>query len=125
MSLAPELGSWTNVYGLGVTIISLINLDVYPKQVVFSQPKSPPVQIKDERRFYSHALKDLVMQCVAVETIDRIPLDQLMIQLSRHTNVTRRSALSEAKRARQLSGQRLLYPGRLSNAPILHSEPPS
>lgn len=75
------IGAHTNVWAIGATVISLMNLDVYPDS--YAPEKRHEPKIADEG-FYSSTLNTLVSSCVRWDPEDRITLPELRSRIDRH-----------------------------------------
>jgi hypothetical protein len=80
-----KLGSATNIWSLGASLISMCNRDHEPKTDFYSPEMSIPDFNDNAQRFYSQELRDLLAECVRYRGDDRIGPQALLDSISRLT----------------------------------------
>ena len=74
------LNSSTNVWGLGITLLSVMNNDIPPRLAFEDINRSMP-RWQDAALYYSPELRNLVMRCVAFRQADRPTLGNLRVEI--------------------------------------------
>ncbi|KAK6424303.1 hypothetical protein LTR95_016418 [Oleoguttula sp. CCFEE 5521] len=90
--LAPEqnghdsmpLCTHTNIYGIGITLMALMNLDRETGRDIDWDRDRKPV-FDDTAKLYTESLGELVSQCIYFDVQDRISLENLRARLEEHT----------------------------------------
>jgi len=90
-----KLGSATNIWSVGASIISICNRESDPKTDPYSPEMSIPTFNANARDKYSEVLRDLVDACVRYRGKDRIGAQDLLDSISRHTAGTEATAGDE------------------------------
>jgi hypothetical protein len=80
-----KLGSATNIWSLGASLISMCNRDHEPKTDFYSPEMSIPDFNDNAQQFYSQELRDLLAECVRYRGGDRIGPQDLLDSISRLT----------------------------------------
>jgi len=80
-----KLGSATNIWSLGASLVSMCNRDHEPKTDFFTPEMSIPDFNDNAQRFYSQELRDLLAKCVRYRGHDRIGPQDLLESISRLT----------------------------------------
>ena len=80
-----KLGSATNIWSLGASLISICNRDNAPKTDFYTPENSIPLFNENAQHVYSQALRDLLNSCVQYRGHDRIGAQDLLDSISLHT----------------------------------------
>jgi serine/threonine protein kinase len=80
-----KLGSATNIWSLGASLISICNRDPEPKTDFYSPEMAIPRFNDNAQHFYSQELRDLLSACVRYRGDDRIGAQDLLDSISRLT----------------------------------------
>ena len=80
-----KLGSATNIWSLGASLISMCNRDAEPKTDFYSPEMAIPKFNDNAQNFYSQELRDLLSACVRYRGDDRISAQDLLNSISRLT----------------------------------------
>jgi hypothetical protein len=80
-----KLGSATNIWSLGASIISICNRNSDPKTDFYSPKMAIPTFNENARHVYSEELRGLVDACVRYRGDDRIGAQDLLESISRFT----------------------------------------
>lgn len=80
-----KLGSATNIWGIGASIMSLINRDHSPDIDYRSPEKSVPRFTVNAQHYYSNELRGLLLTCVEYLPANRISAQNLLDEISAHT----------------------------------------
>ena len=83
-----KLGSATNIWSLGASLISICNRDNAPKTDFYTPENSIPTFNENAQHVYSQALRDLLNSCVQYRGHDRISAQDLLESISQHTGGT-------------------------------------
>jgi serine/threonine protein kinase len=83
-----KLGSATNIWSLGASLISICNRDNAPKTDFYTPENSIPTFNENAQHVYSQALRDLLNSCVQYRGHDRIDAQDLLDSISLHTGGT-------------------------------------
>jgi serine/threonine protein kinase len=80
-----KLGSATNIWSLGASLISICNRDPDPKTDFYSPEMAVPKFNDNAQHFYSQELRNLLSACVQYRGDDRIGAQDLLDSISRLT----------------------------------------
>ena len=80
-----KLGSATNIWSLGASLISICNREPDPKTDFYSPEMAIPTFNDNAQHFYSQQLRDLLSACVKYRGDDRIGAQDLLDSISRLT----------------------------------------
>lgn len=80
-----RLGSATNIWSLGASLISICNRDAEPKTDFYSPEMAIPTFNDNAQHFYSQELRNLLSACVRYRGHDRIEAQDLLESISRLT----------------------------------------
>lgn len=80
-----KLGSATNIWSLGASLISICNRDPEPKTDPYSPEMAIPTFNANAQQVYSQELRDLLSACVRYRGDDRIGAQDLLDSISRLT----------------------------------------
>lgn len=80
-----KLGSATNIWGIGASIMSLINRDHSPDIDYRFPEKSVPRFTVNAQHYYSNELRGLLLKCVEYLPANRIGAQDLLDQISKYT----------------------------------------
>ncbi|KAK5121097.1 hypothetical protein LTR85_005581 [Meristemomyces frigidus] len=76
----PRLQSSTNVWGIGITLLSIMNLDGRPPEQTYQDNDDPaPPDFNKNGERYSDALKNMVRECLEADPAARADLDGLRV----------------------------------------------
>ena len=80
-----KLGSATNIWSLGASLISLCNREPVPKTDPYSPEMAIPRFNANAQQVYSQELRNLLSSCVHYRGVDRIGAQDLLDSISRLT----------------------------------------
>jgi serine/threonine protein kinase len=80
-----KLGSATNIWSLGASLISICNREPHPTTDFYSPENSIPTFNANAQQVYSQDLRNLLSECVRYRGHDRIGAQALLDRISRYT----------------------------------------